>query len=581
MQIYKKIPDEIRYPSCTSRIISSPYHTGDTPTTKQILYVDDEETLLEVGKLFIERSGAFHVTTCNNPLKALELLTYNSFDAIVSDYEMPDMNGIQLLKQVRRTGNQIPFIIFTGRGREEVVIAALNEGADFYIQKGGENRSQFAELVHKITVSIQRQEVLLALQESEKKLSNILAALPYATFAIDTDHRVIAWNKMMEQITGISESEIIGKGDFSYSVPLTGKAEPGIIDLILNDYPGVEDYYAEFRQEENIITAERYLSLPSGYRYVRIRAAPLYSSFGQVIGAIATIRDISDNFMDEALDRNSFEMYKQIANISPDWEYWESPAGDVMYCSPSSLTITGYLPEEFTKTPSLLHHIIHPEDRERVYQAQNPIESTHSGYSHLQFRIITRNGEVRWLLQLCTPVYRMNRSFIGKIISNRDITDRIELQERLVQTLGFLKQEQELTIRFQRMLATKNEFALTTILELRELEHVIQSCIDLFDDGIAIVKGETIIHCNSRFREIFGNSMDKSDKITLQDCIPVSIHEQVIKFDDDSTVYPKRNSLSFFGTYKKSDGTLFPASVTMKRIISQRSNLLALSIKTI
>jgi len=319
MQTYQKIPDESRYPSCISKNISSPYQAGTPQATKQILYVDDEEILLEVGKLFIERSGAYHVTTCNNPLKALELLAHNSFDAIVSDYEMPDMNGIQLLKQVRRTGNQIPFIIFTGRGREEVVIAALNEGADFYIQKGGENRSQFAELVHKITVSYERREVLLALQESEKKLSNILAALPYATFAIDAEHRVIAWNKMMEQMTGICESDMIGKGDFTYSIALTGKAEPGIIDLILHDYPGVEDFYAEFRQEENIITAERFLSLSSGYRYVRIRAAPIYSSLNQVIGAIATIRDISDNFMNEGEDRKSFEMYKQIANISPDW----------------------------------------------------------------------------------------------------------------------------------------------------------------------------------------------------------------------------------------------------------------------
>ena len=59
---------------------------------------------------------------------------------------MPDMNGIEFLKKVRASGNTIPFVLFTGRGREEVVIEALNEGANFYLQKGGEPKSQFAEL---------------------------------------------------------------------------------------------------------------------------------------------------------------------------------------------------------------------------------------------------------------------------------------------------------------------------------------------------------------------------------------------------------------------------------------------------
>ena len=72
------------------------------------------------------------------------------YDAIISDYQMPEMDGITFLKELKASGNTTPFIIFTGRGREEVAIEALNEGADFYLQKGGEPKSQFAELAHKI-----------------------------------------------------------------------------------------------------------------------------------------------------------------------------------------------------------------------------------------------------------------------------------------------------------------------------------------------------------------------------------------------------------------------------------------------
>lgn len=102
-----------------------------------VLYVDDETSLLEVTKIYIERSGEFSVDTTPSALTALMIMATRMYDAIISDYQMPDMDGIEFLKKVRSSGNSIPFIIFTGKGREEVVIEALNAGADFYLQKGG------------------------------------------------------------------------------------------------------------------------------------------------------------------------------------------------------------------------------------------------------------------------------------------------------------------------------------------------------------------------------------------------------------------------------------------------------------
>ena len=102
-----------------------------------LLYVDDEPGLLEIGKLFLEVNGDFSVTTINSASAALDLLKEENFAAIISDYQMPEMNGITFLKKLKASGNTTPFIIFTGKGREEVVIEALNEGADFYLQKGG------------------------------------------------------------------------------------------------------------------------------------------------------------------------------------------------------------------------------------------------------------------------------------------------------------------------------------------------------------------------------------------------------------------------------------------------------------
>jgi CheY-like chemotaxis protein len=115
-----------------------------------ILYVDDDPTLLDIGKLFLEGSVDFSVTTILSASEGIRLLEKEKFDAIISDYQMPDMDGIQFLIELRKNFGKIPFILFTGRGREEVVIEAINSGVDFYLQKGGKPGAQFAELSHKI-----------------------------------------------------------------------------------------------------------------------------------------------------------------------------------------------------------------------------------------------------------------------------------------------------------------------------------------------------------------------------------------------------------------------------------------------
>lgn len=121
-----------------------------------VLYVDDEPVLLDLAKIFLEQSGSFRVELLGSVHEALERMQDGGFDAVVSDYQMPEMNGIAFLKTVRARWPDMPFIIFTGRGREEVVIEALNCGADHYLQKGGDPRSQFAELGHFILRAVER-----------------------------------------------------------------------------------------------------------------------------------------------------------------------------------------------------------------------------------------------------------------------------------------------------------------------------------------------------------------------------------------------------------------------------------------
>ena len=122
----------------------------------RVLYVDDESDLLVFGKMFLEEFGDISVSTIDSASAALTLLKKERFDIIVSDYQMPGMDGITFLKTFRGLKDKTPFIIFTGRGREEVVIEALNNGADFYLQKGGAPESMYLELSNKIHYAFSR-----------------------------------------------------------------------------------------------------------------------------------------------------------------------------------------------------------------------------------------------------------------------------------------------------------------------------------------------------------------------------------------------------------------------------------------
>ena len=175
-----------------------------------VLYVDDEPHLLALGKLFLEKSGEFAVDTKESAQDGLALFASRHFDAIISDYQMPDKDGIEFLKEVRSDYGDVPFILFTGRGREEVVIEAINSGADFYLQKGGDPKSQFAELAHKIKQAVRKKHAEASLRTSERMISDIISFLPDATFAIDREGTVVSWNWAIEEMTGVKARDIIG-----------------------------------------------------------------------------------------------------------------------------------------------------------------------------------------------------------------------------------------------------------------------------------------------------------------------------------------------------------------------------------
>jgi PAS domain S-box-containing protein len=284
----------------------------------KVLYVDDEPVLLEIVKIFLEKTKEFTIdvtTSVNEVIKSEKLKTY---DAIISDYQMPGMDGISFLKYVHTELGDIPFIIFTGKGKEEVVIAALNNGADFYITKGSDPRFQFDELANNIKKAVKKRRIQEEYKNSAQRLSDLVNFLPDATFAIDLDGKVIAWNKAMEEMTGVKNSSIMGEGDHIYSLPFYGKKQDLLLDLVLHDKKEIREKYPSIIHQDNKLIDEK--EFPILYNgkgaCLWLIASPLYDATGTITGAIQVIRDVTENKRAEKALKESEEQYRSLFESS-------------------------------------------------------------------------------------------------------------------------------------------------------------------------------------------------------------------------------------------------------------------------
>jgi PAS domain S-box-containing protein len=283
-----------------------------------VLLIEDDCNLLDITRDYLAKKGTISVHTATSAGEAIELIKTRNYDVIVSDYQMPDMDGIELLKYLRASGSDIPFIIFTGRSREQVVIEALNNGADFYLQKGDEPKTQFIELENMITQATARKRAETSLRESIRRLSDIISFLPDATLAVDRGGNLIAWNRAMEELTGVPARQMLGRNEPDYSLAFYGTRRPLLIDLIFTTNEEVINYgYTGVKRKGKALIAECTATLPSGKKTLWGIATPLYDENGEVAGAIESIRDISSVRNAEEARMKSEVKFRGIFEHSP------------------------------------------------------------------------------------------------------------------------------------------------------------------------------------------------------------------------------------------------------------------------
>jgi PAS domain S-box-containing protein len=175
---------------------------------KQVLYVDDDAGFLNVAKQCLELHGSFEVDTASSVDVAKGKMKLKAYDVIVSDYIMSGKDGLEFLKELRQKGCKIPFILFTGKGREEVAIKALNLGADGYFNKIGEPETVYGELAHGICQAVKDRKAEEALRESEERYRLLFERTPIGVGIVSLDGVVVDSNRAMQTLTGYSKVEL-------------------------------------------------------------------------------------------------------------------------------------------------------------------------------------------------------------------------------------------------------------------------------------------------------------------------------------------------------------------------------------
>jgi PAS domain S-box-containing protein len=402
-----------------------------------LLYVDDEPALLDLCKIFLEKTGDFSVTTRGSAIDAAGILGAESFDAIICDYQMPEKDGIAFLQDVRINHPDIPFILFTGRGREEIAVRAFELGADFYLQKGGDPTAQFAELTQKIRQAIRRRKAEESARRREQQINAMAANIPGVVyrFYVNPDGS-IGFDYISErswQVLGIHNDPVTFFDHF------VAGASPEDRERFLNSVRYAID-------TKNPWEYEGWHLKPSGEKvWVRAISSPAYERglliFDGVIFDNTARKQTEDALIQSEAYYRALFKYTESATIIIEKDTTVSLANDAfaqLYGSPRD-TIEGKIKWTHFVDPRDLEGMVDYHQRRR----NNPLDVP----TIYEFRFITSDGNIRDILAHVGMIPGTMQS----VASLLDITERKQAQEELG------RKNYELQATYEQIAATDEE----------------------------------------------------------------------------------------------------------------------------
>ena len=416
-------------------------------STIRILVVDYESDGCALSKEYLEGPGEMEVHTCRSVQGAKAAIVTNPYDAIVSDYRTDGEDVIQFLRELRENGDRTPFIIFTAKGREEVVIEALNNGADGYLKKGGNPRTVYAELRHRINAAVRRhrtedslrshnqelhavndelraaerelriqlEEIVKGQEELGKEMAfseSLMDSLPGIFYLYEADSlRLVRWNKNHQELSGYTPEEMFGKHVLSWHRPENSEAVLAAIEGCMRTGQGSIEaplLMKDGHQVQYLLTAKRFDTKDT--------------SFFMGMGI-----DIEDRTLAERILRDSEVMHCAILeNAGTGLAYWDLEGRLILMNSIAAGHLNGR-PEDFTgrNIRDLFGEEAGDQYLDRIKKAVTAEKPTE--YEDL----VALPGKELWFLSVFAYVAGPTPSESGVLILSHDITERKNIEVAL------------------------------------------------------------------------------------------------------------------------------------------------------
>ncbi|MFD2110913.1 EAL domain-containing protein [Thiorhodococcus fuscus] len=413
------------------------------PDTHQILIIEDDPAHAEAVRRSLESEGRFAcIRVAASLAEARRCIVESLPDAVIADLNLCDGKSYDLIKDQPKP--DFPLLVMTSQGDEQMAVQALKAGALDYAVKSPETFAQMPRLVERMlrewrNIS-ERAQAQRALQESERRLIDIIDFLPDATLAVDREGHLIAWNHAMERMTGRNKARVLGQHIHTQYSAFYDTPHPVLLDAVLNPEVDFSADYAYIKRNGDQIVAEIYSpTLNDGKgAHLWIVAAPLFNTDRELAGAIESIRDISDTKQAQIELQQAYGETRAITEAVHDILYMVDRRGRLIWWNKRVEEETGCSAESLRDRP--FSDFFVEDDTQKMLDAFENAWNT--GYGEVECQALTVNG-LRTYRYNGVPVRNAADTIIGVAGVGQDITASVRSHEELRLAATVLKNIRE------------------------------------------------------------------------------------------------------------------------------------------
>jgi PAS domain S-box-containing protein len=383
--------------------------TGDI----RVLHVDDEPDFAGLAADMLEREdGRFAVETATSASEGLDRLAAEDFDCVVSDYDMSGQNGIGFLETVRAEHGDLPFILYTGKGSEEVASDAISAGVTDYLQKET-GTGQYPVLANRIGNAVEKYRAQTELEDREKRLNLFFEESPMGVVEWDENFDFVRLNDTAEEILGYDEAELEG-GSWERIVPESDRdSVEEVVSDLLEAEGGNHSFNENVRKDGQRIICEWHNRVVTDEN-------------DEVVTIFSQFQDVTDR----ERRRAELQEYETIIDSLTDAVYVLDEEGRFTYVNDELVGLVGYDRDTILGSrPSLI------KDEDTVERAEHYLGRLLSsdGPESVTFEITLqpRDGDPIVCEDHMSVLPYEGEQFEGSVGTLRDITEREEREREL------------------------------------------------------------------------------------------------------------------------------------------------------